>query len=233
MYSAQYSPLLTSVAGRCLTNLNWQEVGVKTVSVGLTDLIIKPGLAVLQVINSLAEYTGWNKQIILDTRLPVSNSGYEFRSPYDGSRMTITTNQALSLIQSLQPTMVILDNALGAIFDSISSSAEVLQAVDNCYQRVDGEAYYLSDKPANDGFLGYVYTSSGRQSITAVDNVSNFSVLDVACACPTCQQKFTRAYLCHLYQHTPLLCQRLLIQHNVYAALNSRYDVTQCLSPDL
>ena len=43
-----------------------------------------------------------------------------------------------------------------------------------------------------------------------------FETIDPECTCPTCSQQFTKAYLHHLLQQTPLLCHRLLIQHNVF-----------------
>ncbi len=72
-----------------------------------------------------------------------------------------------------------------------------------------------SDKPAADAFAGQVYTSEGS-SIALLDSqmAHQYERIDAQCGCPTCQQGFTRAYLHHLLMHTPLLCQRFLIQHN-------------------
>lgn len=75
-----------------------------------------------------------------------------------------------------------------------------------------------SNQPAQDALNGQIQTSSGWIDLTNKNEQMIFSVLDDRCACPTCQQGFTRAYLSHLYTQTPLLCQRLLIQHNVFYA---------------
>ena len=73
-----------------------------------------------------------------------------------------------------------------------------------------------SDKPANDAMLGEVYCSDGVVSLQEAQYSQQFRLIDESCTCPTCTQGFTRAYLHHLLEHTPLLCQRFLVQHNAY-----------------
>ncbi len=73
-----------------------------------------------------------------------------------------------------------------------------------------------SDYPARDGFEGIVYCQEGMIDLREKDYSMQFECIDSACQCPTCEQPFTKAYLHHLLEHTPLLCQRLLIQHNAY-----------------
>ncbi len=60
-----------------------------------------------------------------------------------------------------------------------------------------------------------MYSISGPIDLRLSSERMNFNVLDPNCSCPTCTQKLTRAYLHHLLQHTPLLCQRFLILHNI------------------
>lgn len=73
-----------------------------------------------------------------------------------------------------------------------------------------------SDKPALDAMEGLVYTPNKNISIADSSQSMCFDKIDEFCKCPTCQQSLSRAYLSHLYSHTPLLCQRFLIQHNVF-----------------
>ncbi len=79
-----------------------------------------------------------------------------------------------------------------------------------------GVEYIESNLPAHHAMQGIVYNSSGQLDLN--DNLTEmqFDIIDTHCACPTCSQQFTKAYLHHLLLHTPLLCQRFLIQHNVY-----------------
>lgn len=78
--------------------------------------------------------------------------------------------------------------------------------------------HYLveSDKPAVDGLSGMVYSSEGVLNILDDSMRKNYQLIDDHCSCQTCQSTFTRAYLHHLLQQTPLLAQRYLIQHNVW-----------------
>ncbi|MCP0912994.1 queuine tRNA-ribosyltransferase family protein [Legionella sp. 27cVA30] len=73
-----------------------------------------------------------------------------------------------------------------------------------------------SDHPAADAFAGRVYDSSGPFLLTDSRYALDFAPISKDCCCPTCKSKYTRAYLHHLFAHTPLLCQRFLLQHNVF-----------------
>ncbi len=84
-----------------------------------------------------------------------------------------------------------------------------------------GVEYLASDVPAQDACQGKLYCQEGIVLLKDDTQRLDFSVIDEQCDCPTCKQQLTRAYLHHLLEHTPLLCQRFLIQHNVsFAGLN-------------
>ncbi|WP_133127042.1 queuine tRNA-ribosyltransferase [Legionella nagasakiensis] len=80
----------------------------------------------------------------------------------------------------------------------------------------DGVCYLESDKPARDGLQGYVYAHEGDFSLAEPTEATRFEVIDRRCQCPVCRQRLSRAYLHHLLVQTPLLCQRFLIQHNLF-----------------
>lgn len=73
-----------------------------------------------------------------------------------------------------------------------------------------------SDIPAQEGVSGWVYSREGRFSVLDSCMAHAHQIIDRDCQCQTCYQGFTRAYLHHLLQHTPLLAQRYLVQHNSY-----------------
>jgi len=79
-----------------------------------------------------------------------------------------------------------------------------------------GVDYIESDLPAMEACHGNVYSDDGIIRLSNADQALQFELIDANCQCPTCKQQFTRAYLHHLLLQTPLLCQRFLIQHNVY-----------------
>lgn len=82
--------------------------------------------------------------------------------------------------------------------------------------RAKGIQLIETDEPAKAAFHGTVYNNTGTIDLTQDEARMQFEPIDADCACPSCTQQFTRAYLHHLLQHTPLLCQRLLIQHNIF-----------------
>lgn len=82
--------------------------------------------------------------------------------------------------------------------------------------------YIESNEAAELGMQGTVYSAAGTIDLTDSALFSfSFAPIDPDCLCPTCTAKFSHAYLHHLYIHTPLLAQRLLIQHNVYCQQSS------------
>ncbi len=84
----------------------------------------------------------------------------------------------------------------------------------------EGIEFLESDHPAAAGMQGKVFSQKGESDLTEVATAMQFEPIDKECTCPTCTQQLTKAYLHHLFLHTPLLCQRFLIQHNVYYALS-------------
>ena len=81
-------------------------------------------------------------------------------------------------------------------------------------------AWVESDLPMLDAYNGLVYTYTDVIDIKSEENLLQIKPIDNLCKCPTCVNGLTRAYLHHLYMHTPLLCQRLLMQHNAYMIFN-------------
>lgn len=88
------------------------------------------------------------------------------------------------------------------------------------YLRTQGVEFIETDAPVNAGFHGKVYSHQGEIDLTTKDAEMQFEIIDSACTCPVCKQQFTKAYFHHLVEHTPLLCQRFLIQHNVFWMAN-------------
>lgn len=79
-----------------------------------------------------------------------------------------------------------------------------------------GIKFIESDIPAIDACMGNVYGNANLISLPTQDCAMQFEVIDKNCKCPVCNQNFTQAYLHHLLEHTPLLCQRYLVQHNIH-----------------
>jgi queuine tRNA-ribosyltransferase len=88
--------------------------------------------------------------------------------------------------------------------------------------REQGITLIESDEPEKAALQGRVYTQAGEFNVMEHSARLQFEPIDPSCACPTCLQKFTKAYFHYLMHYTPLLCQRLLIQHNAFWMTDKR-----------
>ncbi|OGV49976.1 MAG: hypothetical protein A3F46_04095 [Legionellales bacterium RIFCSPHIGHO2_12_FULL_42_9] len=250
-------PILSSQAGVCLTLDNWQQAGVRRGVYHLEALITKPGMRVLQEFSDLRSYTAWPGTIILNACLTtVSATGeYLVRSPYDGSVITISKKALLELIDHLRADYVVWPTTTSDESIFRHSTSQFIVPGINHFE--DGQSlFYLigeasldeakalltpdsttsiwveSDKPASDALQGNIYSSDGVFNLLEPHYRDDFSPLDDVCCCFTCQEGYTRAYLHHLLQQTPLLAQRFLILHNYtfrsLVACNRGYSNSGC-----
>jgi len=265
MSNVTFVPVLTTPAGQVLTAANWRDAGVNIASFYLESLLIKPGKDYLQTLQSVKTFSGWHGDVVLNASLPACNrhGRYLLRSPYDGSKVTCTLDEVLTLCMQLQPEHLILpktvrldampvfpDNTCpyipieiypenipsqthGIYLSSADSVAlffarrDALHAlplyISGEYDRetmqtlsASGALYFETDKPASDALVGKVYCHDDVLILNDTVFATQFEVLDAQCNCSTCTQKLTRAYLHHLLKHTPLLCQRFLMEHNAF-----------------
>ena len=121
-------PVLTSAAGSAMTAQNWEAIGVETAAYMLSALLMKPGFDVLLQCGSLRSYSGWGGHIVLNASdLSVDKSGMVvIRSIYDGRISRYTQESLITLINQLQPDVVVLPSFLSSglsssIFPFISS----------------------------------------------------------------------------------------------------------------
>lgn len=263
-----FVPLLSSQAGSCLTMKNWQAANVTTVAFNLADLLMKPGLAVLNLLTSIHHYCGWSGPLILNgmSLLPNREDIYTVRSTYDGGVVRINVETLFALISQLKPNLIILPPGSARHFQQFwqhlpadiipyfSHQDDLSMVTGESGQYVDAESFdsmndllqlantietplYIknnhdilqfksllkrenclieSNSPAQDAMTGFLYSKSGRINILNSAMREAHHIIDSECQCKTCSQQLTCAYLHHLLQHTPLLAQRFLIQHNVF-----------------
>lgn len=240
MFKTTFLPVLTSQAGSCLTLENWQQAGIRHGVYDLQALIIKPGLQVLREFKNLRHYTGWPGTIVLNARLKPDpkTCAYKIRSPYDGQMIKLSPAELLAFIEHLQPDYVIWP----ADMEPLRVQCSVLQVGQNSVddhpmfyclddERLESEemtsaqvesdlpVWLESDKPAADAIEGQIYQQQGVFNLLDLQYREAFVLLEDACRCVTCRAGYTRAYLHHLLQQTPLLAQRWLILHNVHCSL--------------
>lgn len=69
--------------------------------------------------------------------------------------------------------------------------------------------------PTRNARMGRLYTSRGRLVVKHAKNREDPRPIDEACACPTCQ-RFSRAYIRHLWMTNEILVHRLTTMHNLW-----------------
>lgn len=266
--TGQLIPILSSKAGSCLTIANWQATGVHTISYYVEDLLIKPGLPLLNQVNNFNEYLPWPGELVFNAHSLVqrSNGNYTLRSAYDGQVIAITVQALAALIAKLQPNKVILpigslgffeqywrpltstmtlylheDEAKSIKFEHYYCHYNQQQELNDFLNYHQDQSLYLmgefnlsqaqellrkgysfeSNRAVLDALSGLVYSYAGMFNLLEGKRSTAHQLIENDCSCPTCHQRFTQAYLHHLLQHTPLLAQRYLVQHNVTFCLNS------------
>lgn len=121
-----------------------------------------------------------------------------------------------------------LENDLLAIKEQLNAyqqltsyiqGASIVQHLDELKQL--GVDYVESNEPAQLGLEGFVCSAEGIIDLKIPYYAYEFTVIDLGCECATCSAQLTKAYLHHLLHHTPLLCQRFLIQHNAHYVQNA------------
>jgi queuine tRNA-ribosyltransferase len=78
---------------------------------------------------------------------------------------------------------------------------------------------------------GLAMTSTGKVNIKNKQYQRDFQPLDLECTCETCQ-KYSRAYLRHLYKSGEILSSILMTQHNIHFLLQLMSDIRQAIEED-
>jgi queuine tRNA-ribosyltransferase len=82
--------------------------------------------------------------------------------------------------------------------------------------------------PTRNGRTGSVFTSAGRLNIRNARFAKDSEPLDPKCPCSVCQ-RYSRAYLRHLYQAKEMLASILLTHHNLAFFLDTMRKVRQSI----
>ena len=91
----------------------------------------------------------------------------------------------------------------------VGTPANILEAL---YRGVD---LFDCVMPSRNARHGHAFTSQGCRNLHNAKYELDQAPLDENCQCPTCQ-KFTRAYIHHLFKAGEMLAMRLTVMHNLY-----------------
>lgn len=229
-------PIISTALGAALTAEDWNKIGVNAVSVYLEALLVRPGLDGLKKLSSLGSYIGWRGDILLNASNMVEKNGvYTVRSPFDGSQSTYSEETLIELVLALKPTYLVLPASRW--YEALAHSGIQLFLPSAEIQKINSSdvgqwlkkddhmllcahpnhKWKETEKPMQDASQGIVYRESGEVfDIRAPEMAMTFRPLAENCICEACEKKLTIAYFHHLFEHTPGLCQRFLMQHNFY-----------------
>ncbi|KTD47259.1 queuine tRNA-ribosyltransferase [Legionella rubrilucens] len=228
-------PVLTSHAGSCLTLDNWQKAGITLAALYLDALLMKPGLDFLKSLSGLKSYYPWSGELVLNASTLKENKAghYRVRSHYDGEIIQLDAAAVFALIIALKPDYAVLSPSLANQCQVLKPEWQGIRLLSDeegtyrysnrldAFLAVEGNAGLVeADFPADDAIKGHVYDQGQVMDLLDSQYSQDFTVLSAGCTCPVCRQNYTRAYFHHLLQHTPLLAQRFLIQHNVHYCQN-------------
>ena len=82
--------------------------------------------------------------------------------------------------------------------------------------------------PARNGRHAHVFTSRGKLNLQNARFERDSAPLDDSCECPTCQ-RYSRAYIRHLFKAREMLAMRLCVLHNLYFYNKLMQDIRDAL----
>jgi queuine tRNA-ribosyltransferase len=84
--------------------------------------------------------------------------------------------------------------------------------IEGVYRGID---FFDCVLPARNGRHGKLYTTQGVLNIKNEKYKNDFNPIDESCGCPVCQ-RYSRAYLRHLFKSGEMLAMRHAVLHNLY-----------------
>lgn len=104
----------------------------------------------------------------------------------------------------------------------VGTPANILEAVDR------GVDFFDCVLPARNGRHANVYTNKGKLNLLNAKYELDDTPIDNECHCPTCQ-KYSKAYIRHLFKAKEMLAMRLCVIHNLYFFNNMMEEIRNAL----
>jgi queuine tRNA-ribosyltransferase len=104
----------------------------------------------------------------------------------------------------------------------VGTPANILEAVDR------GVDFFDCVLPARNGRHGNVYTNKGKLNLLNAKYELDDTPISSECNCPTCQ-RYTKAYIRHLFKAKEMLAMRLCVIHNLYYFNNMMEEIRDAL----
>lgn len=104
----------------------------------------------------------------------------------------------------------------------VGTPANILEAVDR------GIDFFDCVLPARNGRHAHVYTNRGKLNLNNAKYELDDTPIAHDCNCPTCQ-RYTKAYIRHLFKAKEMLAMRLCVIHNLYFFNNMMEEIRDAL----
>lgn len=104
----------------------------------------------------------------------------------------------------------------------VGTPANILEAVDR------GVDFFDCVLPARNGRHANVYTNKGKLNLLNAKYELDDTPIDDECHCPTCQ-RYSKAYIRHLFKAKEMLAMRLCVIHNLYFFNNMMEEIRNAL----
>lgn len=104
----------------------------------------------------------------------------------------------------------------------VGTPANILEAVDR------GVDFFDCVLPARNGRHANVYTNRGKLNLMNAKYELDDTPISEECNCPTCQ-RYTKAYIRHLFKAKEMLAMRLCVLHNLYFFNNMMEEIRAAL----
>lgn len=104
----------------------------------------------------------------------------------------------------------------------VGTPANILEAVDR------GVDFFDCVLPARNGRHAHVYTNRGKINLLNAQYELDDTPISEECNCPTCQ-RYSKAYIRHLFKAKEMLAMRLCVMHNLYFFNNMMEEIRNAL----
>lgn len=104
----------------------------------------------------------------------------------------------------------------------VGTPANILEAVDR------GVDFFDCVLPARNGRHANVYTNRGKLNLLNAKYELDDTPISDECGCPVCQ-RYTKAYIRHLFKAKEMLAMRLCVMHNLYYFNNMMEEIRNAL----
>ncbi len=107
----------------------------------------------------------------------------------------------------------------------VGTPENILEAVER------GIDFFDCVLPARNGRHAHVYTNKGKLNLLNARYELDDTPIDDECQCPTCQ-RYSKAYIRHLFKAKEMLAMRLCVIHNLYFFNNLMEEIRNAIDND-